>query len=141
MDLHIEKFWMANEGIPTQRRVELHIVLQVLLLTRHPCEYHHDSFNLSTRLISSPIKLTPKPPHLLLIFPRKKKKNQEKFWGLKNKTPTKNNDSRLTREFPGIVNGRNTEGLKALSLFLILSRMNLQSFMPLLDNWTDFLPS
>lgn len=138
MDLHIEKFWMANEGIPTPRRVELHIVLQVLLLTRHPCEHNHYSFNLSARLVSMPVKLTPKSPHLLSLSPQQKKKSGKILRRLEKKTPTKNKKSCLTREFPGIANGGKDVAGKVCSL--ILSLPNFRSFMPPLDD-SDFSES
>ena len=66
MNSHIEKLRVANERIPTQRRIELNITLQVFILARHPCEHYHNPFNFLISLFSSPVIPSPKSPHLLL---------------------------------------------------------------------------
>lgn len=75
---HIEKLRMANEWIPTKRRVEIHISHQMLFLTWHPCKHHNYPIRfLTIYLSSSPIISTTKPPHFPSFSTLQKLQNSE----------------------------------------------------------------
>lgn len=52
---------MADEGIPTDRSIELHVWLQMLLLARQPSENHHNPFHLPSLFLPTPINPTHVP--------------------------------------------------------------------------------
>lgn len=45
---------MADQGVPTERRIQIHVALQVSLLNRNPGEDDRDSFGIGD-LLSSPV--------------------------------------------------------------------------------------
>lgn len=78
---------MADEGIPPEGSVELHVGLDFLLPARNPCENDDDSIHLLAFFPSSPTESTAVSPHLYFFFfseMRGESKEEEGFGGFLN---------------------------------------------------------
>lgn len=114
-NIQIEELSLANDWVPSKRSVDVNIILQMLLLTRHPSKYHNYPFHFSP-LLPCPIIISAISPHP----PNCSQKLKSTF--LENQNPEIAKSERFcpcSREFDGVDGARFFyKNLGLLSIYL-----------------------